>query len=234
MIPIRKNPAKKDMTFHEAQYYHNLHPHGDIDRDGVPNYADCRPFDPNRQGIFKRATGILTKDKYGQTAEEYEAEKQQKALVKAQLAELKAQSQQSDLPLKETGPTLTAKQWLERQSQRDIPIGQTIQRAIPPTKRALHQVEQTVSPYVTGEEWPDPPLFQSHQQEEEYYRQLAQLQQPPQRGPRMRQQQGGSYYGRKGYMSFPPSREPTINIFRDSPSPRPINIFKQSKRYRRR
>jgi len=50
---------KKDMTFPEAQMKFNLSSHGDVDRDGRPNWRDCRPYDLSRQGVFGDiATGI--------------------------------------------------------------------------------------------------------------------------------------------------------------------------------
>jgi hypothetical protein len=48
--PIKR---KKDMTFPEAQMKFGLKPFGDTDKDGKPNWRDCRPYDPFRQGIIE-------------------------------------------------------------------------------------------------------------------------------------------------------------------------------------
>jgi len=47
----------------------------DKDRDFVTRFSDCNPYNPYEQGIFKRAVGVVTGDRLGQTKEEYEAEK---------------------------------------------------------------------------------------------------------------------------------------------------------------
>ena len=65
-VPIRVMPAYKDS-----------------DRDGVPNFIDCQPYNPFKQGRFERTAGVLTGGRYGQTREEYEQEKTEKAVDKA-------------------------------------------------------------------------------------------------------------------------------------------------------
>jgi len=52
----------KDFTYPEAKFMIGLPPHGDADRDGRPNYLDCRPCDSSRQGIFSDiATGLRSR-----------------------------------------------------------------------------------------------------------------------------------------------------------------------------
>ena len=194
-----------------------LPPYGDIDRDGAPNWSDCDPYDPDEQGIFKRAVGVLTKDKYGQTKEEYEQEKYEKAIRKAQLAELEAQAATSGQPLQKTGPAQSARRWAERQAERDFKVPSRAKGAL---SRIATPVERTVSPYVTGEQWPEPPIARRRPPPQEEI--------GPQRvGPRYRYQPGGPYANRKGYCSVPPGREPIINIFRDSRKIKPVNMFKR-------
>jgi len=210
---------KKNMTYQQAHNQYGISPYYDTDRDGVVNINDCRPLNPNEQGIFKRALGVITKDKYGQTKEEYEQEKYEKELRKAQLADLEAQAQSSGQPLPKVGVKQTAKQWLQRQAQKEIPVERlstALTRIATPTRR----VQQRVSPYVTGEQWPEPPIMQHRQQYEEPY------------DSRVRYQRGGTYWGKPGYLSYPPSRETSINIFKDSPKPPMQNPFKR--RIRRR
>jgi len=214
-------PPRKKMTYQQARAMYGISPYGDTDNDGVVNINDCRPLNPNEQGIFKRAVGKLTKDKYGQTAEEYKQEKLEKAIRKAQLADLEAQAAASGQPLQKTGPTQSAKQWLERQAHKDINLPQgTLSRIAKPVQR----VGQTVSPYVTGEQWPEPPLMQSREvyPQDPYIRREGNL--------RYRVQPGWAYGNRKGYASRGPSREPIINIFKDAPSPRPQNPFRKRRR----
>lgn len=58
-----KNKAipKKDMNYKQANQFFSLTPIGDADRDGVPNWRDCRPYDSSRQGkhfdAFKEKVG---------------------------------------------------------------------------------------------------------------------------------------------------------------------------------
>lgn len=59
-----------------------LSKYGDYDLDGSLNYKDCNPYDPSKDGVFGRLVGVLTKDKYGQSAEDYHNEREQKAIVK--------------------------------------------------------------------------------------------------------------------------------------------------------
>ena len=209
MIPTRKR---------------RLPPYGDIDEDGAPNWSDCDPYDPEEQGIFKRAAHIISRGKYGQSKEEYEQEKYEKALRKAQLAELEAQAQQSSQPLREVSPT---KEWLARQGQRELSstrLEEALKRIAKPTQR----VGRTVSSYTTGEQWTEPPIMQ--RREPQYQEPIQPPIQPTRRGPRYRYQRGSAYSGRTGYCSVPPGREPVINIFRDAPKPPPQNTFKRRRR----
>lgn len=73
---------KKDMNFYQAQRKYNLPRLGDADGDDFPNWLDCAPYNPNRDGIFGRAVGVVSHGKYGQTKEEYEKEKVAKAQVR--------------------------------------------------------------------------------------------------------------------------------------------------------
>jgi hypothetical protein len=54
-------PSKRDLTYHEAYHFFKLEPYGDIDRDGTPNWKDCRPYNPRMQGerweSFKEKVG---------------------------------------------------------------------------------------------------------------------------------------------------------------------------------
>ena len=196
-----------------------LPPYGDIDRDGAPNWSDCDPYDPDEQGIFKCAVGVITKDKYGQTAEEYEQEKLEKAIRKAQLAELEAQAATSQQPLQKTGPAQSVRRWTERQAEKEFRVPAKAQSALSRIATPVQRTSQAVSPYVTGEQWPEPPIARRPPPREEI---------GPQRiGPRYRYQPGGPYSGRKGYCSVPPGREPIINIFRDSRKIKPVNMFKR-------
>ena len=43
-----KTPNKKKMSYHQSVKFFQLEPYGDVDKDGVPNYLDCRPFDPDK------------------------------------------------------------------------------------------------------------------------------------------------------------------------------------------
>jgi len=70
---------KKDLTYHQANRLYNLPRLGDYDKDKVINMFDCRPFDKNRDGLFGRTAGILSGGRFGQSKEEYEQEKIEKA-----------------------------------------------------------------------------------------------------------------------------------------------------------
>lgn len=44
----KKIPKKKEMNYYQAMTYFRLEPYGDADKDSVPNFLDCRPFDPDK------------------------------------------------------------------------------------------------------------------------------------------------------------------------------------------
>lgn len=46
----REYPNKRDMSYSDAWNMYRLKPFGDIDRDGVPNWRDCKPYDNTRDG----------------------------------------------------------------------------------------------------------------------------------------------------------------------------------------
>jgi len=73
---------KKNMDYFDAQRKYNLKPFGDVDRDGVKNVMDCKPYDSNRDGILGRVAHAVTGGRYGQSAEEYELEKRNKPLMR--------------------------------------------------------------------------------------------------------------------------------------------------------
>lgn len=61
-----KPMPKKDMNYKQANQFFSLCPIGDADRDGVPNWRDCRPYDSSRQGkhfdAFKeKVSGVTEK-----------------------------------------------------------------------------------------------------------------------------------------------------------------------------
>jgi hypothetical protein len=66
---------KKDLNFLQANIKNNLPMIGDIDKDQVPNLFDCKPYDPNRDGVFGRALNVLSGGRFGQTKKDYETEK---------------------------------------------------------------------------------------------------------------------------------------------------------------
>ena len=55
-----KKISKKDLTWPQAKIrYPLLKPMKDVDRDGVINLLDCRPFDRKRQGFFHKNKDVL-------------------------------------------------------------------------------------------------------------------------------------------------------------------------------
>ena len=56
-----KYKPKKSLTYPEAKLRFNLKPFTDIDKDGVPNWRDCRPYDPNEQGLKEIKDAIVEK-----------------------------------------------------------------------------------------------------------------------------------------------------------------------------
>ena len=53
---LEKQRNKKDLTCEKAKFkYPKLNPYGDADKDRVPNFLDCRPFDRKRHIVLKYA-----------------------------------------------------------------------------------------------------------------------------------------------------------------------------------
>jgi len=71
---------KKNMDFLEGFNKLKLSPYGDKDKDGVPNWDDCKPFDPNRDGwIMDRIRGKRSEKESSESERliaAYKAEKQ--------------------------------------------------------------------------------------------------------------------------------------------------------------
>ena len=72
------------MDYFEAKQKYNLSPFGDIDKDKVKNIFDCKPYDPKRDGILGRAANVISGGRYGQSSDEYEAEKRNRPLIREQ------------------------------------------------------------------------------------------------------------------------------------------------------
>jgi len=66
---------KKDMSFIEAYNKYNINLLGDADNDKILNFMDCKPLDPNRDGLFGRIVNIVSMGKYGQSKEDYDLER---------------------------------------------------------------------------------------------------------------------------------------------------------------
>lgn len=66
---------KKDMNFSQASTIYDLPLFADADNDKIPNVFDCKPFDELRDGLFGRAVNLFSRGQYGQSKEEYDAEK---------------------------------------------------------------------------------------------------------------------------------------------------------------
>jgi len=66
---------KKNMDYYEAKVKHNLSAFGDVDKDGVKNVMDCKPYDPNRDGLFGRAVHVITGGRAGQSKKDYVVER---------------------------------------------------------------------------------------------------------------------------------------------------------------
>jgi hypothetical protein len=61
--------------------YPSMRPYGDADLDGTLNIKDCKPLNPNQDGLFGRALGVITGGRMGQTKEQYQFEKKAKKIV---------------------------------------------------------------------------------------------------------------------------------------------------------
>lgn len=61
-----KSIPKSKQTWSEAKIRQPmLKPMGDVDRDGVINLLDCRPFNKRKQGFFHRDQGVLDDQSVG-------------------------------------------------------------------------------------------------------------------------------------------------------------------------
>ena len=56
-------PRKKDLNYFQANRKYNIKPFGDVDKDGVRNIFDCRPFNRYKQGIIHAISGYDTENK---------------------------------------------------------------------------------------------------------------------------------------------------------------------------
>jgi len=185
MIPIKKR---------------SLPPYGDYDKDGAPNWSDCDPRNPNEQGIFKRAVGVITRDKYGQSAEEYAEEK-------AKLAELKSRAEAAGVPVKETGIGAELKEQLVALAQAGSPDSgaEKLQQALyggETQTRYPVQRQQTRPAYPTPS--PEPSYYPPPEDEYTYK----------------------SYYYRKpGYIYLPSVKKPVKHRPKRI---RPVNPFRRA------
>jgi hypothetical protein len=80
---MKKNPfgKSKDIFKLGAPYSKpkkKLSKYGDYDLDGTLNSKDCNPYDPSKDGLFGRLANIVTFGKFGQSKEDYRAEKAEK------------------------------------------------------------------------------------------------------------------------------------------------------------
>ena len=178
-----------------------LPPYGDYDNDGAPNWSDCDPRNPDEQGIFKRAVGVITRDKYGQSAEEYAEEK-------AKLAELKARAEAAGIDTTEVGvaPQVKAvvKKWANVGTS--DPGVHGLQKAIYGEQQQRYRVQR-----------PTPQPVQPVQQpiDQPYY--------PP---PEDEYTYKSHYYRKPGYIYLPSVKKPK----RHRPRPhQAVNPFKRSK-----
>lgn len=86
---------KKNMNFIEAFDNFDISLFGDADKDKVPNVFDCKPFDPNRDGLFGRAINVATLGKYGQSKEDYKSEKTLRRIEQKKALESKIEQQKA-------------------------------------------------------------------------------------------------------------------------------------------
>jgi len=57
-----KKISKKNLTWPQAKIkYPKMNPFRDTDRDGVPNFLDCRPFNKKKDGIVSSIKSVVTK-----------------------------------------------------------------------------------------------------------------------------------------------------------------------------
>jgi len=179
-----------------------LPPYGDYDQDGAPNWSDCDPRDPNEQGIFKRAVGVITRDKYGQTAEEYAEEKQK-------LEELKAKAEAAGIDTSEIGIVPQAKETLKKWANvgtRDPGVA-GMQKAIYGQPTPQYRRTYQAPPQPVQQQEPQYPVQAYPPVEDEYtYK--------------------SHYYRKPGYIYLPSVKKPK----RHRPRPhQAVNPFKRSK-----
>lgn len=222
------------MAYRQAQRYYGLNPYGDIDRDSVPNYIDCKPFDPNEQGIFKRAIGKLTGDKFGQTKEEYEKEKASYGPARKKFTQAVEKAYDvTKKGLSETGKF--AKEEFIKSTKKDFGGDKIIEmmagaRPIPET-RIEQKLAQVGQRYETGQPIIQQPLAGETQLTPEETMQLMQLQQLDQMQKPVQYQNPNytyrsHYYGKKGYLYLPSVPRP--RKFRPVKT-RPVNPFRRAR-----
>ena len=125
--------------------YPHLKPYADNDFDGLINCRDCKPFDPSRDGILKRAIGIVTRGKYGQTKEEYRKERREKKIRK--FVSSPEQKVMSQLPGQRTAYERFKEQEKRKASRRRLVL-RRIKKAPKRYIRTVSAVRKRVSPGI--------------------------------------------------------------------------------------
>jgi len=185
-----------------------LPPYGDYDKDGAPNWSDCDPYDPDEQGVFKRAAHIVTRGRVGQSKEEYEAEKLEKQITKEKLEELKKQAEAAGIEVKETGlkPQIEAVVKGIADTGTPDPGVRGMQKILYGQPTPQHQRVYRARPQ---------PQMQPQQPQPEYYPQQDEY------------TYKSHYYGRKGYLYLPSVKRPQPHRHRRAQA---VNPFKRSQR----
>ena len=93
--PVKMQPPSY-MIKESINQKRKLNDWGDADLDGSPNKFDCNPRNPAEDGVLARALGMLTRDKYGQSAEEYAAEKNERKVSKFTVAAINLEKEERE------------------------------------------------------------------------------------------------------------------------------------------